>query len=244
MVASPAFASCPCHEQLQLTATALNQKEARAPPASKSTRTMRRTVRCSAKLLLQAGRKPIGSAPAPAAFVEEHRSTLTPGAVNQLAWDKLMTGKDIAGMGNAKDREATANRLEEIRVQLGLSNQEVAMMATDKKALGKAMAGMDQWGAFVEKSVQQLTGTPDGKVKGTMDLTIDAAKKLSPTDIQAVNNMLLEGKTQFGSGPAAAYAQLLNTWRAEYIRLLSGPTSNGMLHTAAEEKADDMIRKG
>lgn len=160
---------------------------------------------------------------------------LSDDALNINAYARMFTGKEMSGMGNATATEKikVANREAEIAKSLGLSPTEVALLPTDTKAKAKAISGLTIWGAFMEKSQIQL--------EGTIDLAISTAGKLSRSDIQAVNKAMLSGQTEFGSGPPAAYAQQMQTWRAEYARMLSGPTSNGMLHVDAEKKADELI---
>jgi hypothetical protein len=166
---------------------------------------------------------------------EEKQTKLSDDALNQAAYEKLFTGKEMSGMGNASadERIKARNREAEIIHSLGLTPSEAALLPTDTKAKGKALTGLTNWGAFVEKSQKQLDGS--------IDLAISTSAKLSRTDIQTLNKAILAGEKEFGSGPAAAYAKQINTWRTEYARLMSGPTSNGMLHVDAEKKADELI---
>jgi hypothetical protein len=160
---------------------------------------------------------------------------LSTDAVNQAAMEKLMTGKEISGMGNASlaVKEKVRNAEAELIKKMGLTAAEAAMLPTNNKVKQKALGNMENWGAAVSKSVDQLDKT--------FDMAINLSKKLPLSDIQRINKMVIAGETEFGSGDAAAYGLAIQTVKSEYARMMSGPTSNAMTPVEAGRKADELI---
>jgi len=154
------------------------------------------------------------------------------------AWSKLLLGTDPKGMGtaSAQQRAQVANEAARIGKALGMTDQEMAMLPFDAKVKQKAIGNLVQWGSFVGKSQEQL--------EKSMDLAIDYAKQMKPEQLQIVNKALLAGKKEFNDPIANAYSLQIQTVRTEYGRLMSGPTSNGMLPVEAMKKGDDLISRG
>ena len=162
-------------------------------------------------------------------------SLLAPEAISLAVWDHALNVKEMSGMGtmSVKQRADIRNREAQVQEQLGLTPQEWVNLKTNNKARSKALDGMVKWGSFVDKSVGQLVGTIDKAILYSQDLPLG--------DIQRINALVIAGATEFGSGEAAKYGQMMQSWRTEYARLMSGPTSNAMLPENAQEKADKLI---
>ena len=162
-------------------------------------------------------------------------SQLDESAVKVAAWEKLLYGTDIKGMGNssAQQRAQVGNERARIGRELGLTDTEMAMMPQDNKVKMKAVDKLTTWGSFVDKAADQIVPS--------IDLAIDYAKKLGPTQLQTLNKLIIAGKTEFNSPDANAYAVAVNTVRREYGRLMSGPTSNAMLPVEAMKHADQLV---
>ena len=158
-----------------------------------------------------------------------------PAEITNMAMDLLMFGKEPRGFGTAgnKVRETVHNARARIAAQLGLTPEEIAMLPQDNKVKMKAVDKLTTWGAFVDKSSEQLVKS--------LDLAVNYAEKVGPTKMRALNKAILAGQKEFNDPIANAYAVQINTVRTEYSRLMSGPTSNAMLPVEAMKKGDELI---
>lgn len=165
-------------------------------------------------------------------------AALTPDALKIAGWEKLLFGTDPKGMGNASSQQRAQVYEERARIgkELGLSEQEMAMMPYDAKVKQKAIGNMINWGAGVGKAQEQL--------EKSIDLAMGYVDKLGPGRVQALNKAILSGEKQFNDPDANAYALAVNTVRTEYGRLMTGPTSNAMLPVEAIKKGDQLISNG
>jgi len=168
---------------------------------------------------------------------EADKSFMTPGAMEDAAWNKLLYGQEVKGLANAsgKIRERVASLADSIGRQLGLTPQEMVSLPRNNQAKQKALSNMINWGAGVEKAQQQLQSTFAAAVKAFERLSI------KPGQIQSLNKAILNGQREFNDPDANAYAFWMNTVRTEYARMMSGPTSNAMLPVEAARRADDSI---
>lgn len=159
-------------------------------------------------------------------------------AMEVSAWKHLLLGKEPPGMGNASaaQRQAVREKSSQLGKALGLSAQEQAMLPTDNGMKVKAADSLTKWGAFVDKSAENI--------RLDLNNVIELAKKMDPGSIQAINKMILAGEKQFQNGDAQAYALAVNKLNTEYIRLQQGPLSNAMLHVDAQHKADALLSEG
>jgi len=137
------------------------------------------------------------------------------------------------GKASADQRAQVVNAAAELGGKLGLSSQEQAMLPFDNKIKGKAIDKMTTWGAFVDKSSDQLNQS--------IDLATKYAEKIGPEKMQVINKAILAGKKEFNDPIVNAYAVQVNTVRLEYGRLMTGPTSNAMLPVEALKKSDSLI---
>lgn len=168
----------------------------------------------------------------------QETTKLTKEAIGTMAFESLLFGKNPPGMGNAaaSQRAEVANERSRIGRALGLNDIEIATLPQNNKVKMKAVDKLTTWGAFVDKSADQLNRT--------IDVAIDYARKIGPAKLQSINKAIIAGEKEFNDPDANAYAIQVNTIKNEYGRLMAGPTSNAMLPVEALKKADDLIGGG
>jgi hypothetical protein len=160
---------------------------------------------------------------------------LSPGAIKIAAYEQLFFGKQIRGLGlmGQQQRALIQNERSDLATKLGLSQDEAAMLPSNNTVKMKAVDKLTTWGAFVDKGSTQLDKT--------IDIAIGYAEQLGPDKMRIVNKAILAGKKEFNDPIANAYALQVNTVRTEYMRLMTGPTSNAMLPVEAIKKGDELI---
>jgi len=169
---------------------------------------------------------------------KQEQFAFEPGALKIAAWEKLLFGTDPRGYGNATQlqRKQVNDERSRIATELGLSPIEAAMLPQDNRVKMKAVDALTKWGATVARS--------GDKLERDFAVAIDYAKKLSPGKVQFINRAVIAGRKEFNDPDANAYASALNSVRAEYARLMSGPTSNAMLPVEAMKTGNELISKG
>ena len=160
------------------------------------------------------------------------------GSTDVSAWKYLLLGKEPPGMGNksADQRQMVRDQAARLGKELGLTAQEQALLPTDNAMKVKAADALTKWGAFVDKSSENI--------KRDLDLVVESARKVDPGSIQAINKAILAGEKEFQDPAAISYALAVNKLNTEYIRLQQGPLSNAMLHVDAAHKADALLSVG
>lgn len=163
--------------------------------------------------------------PDPDSPITKGKETLSSQALDAAAIRYATTGQIAAGMGGAQMRTAVMNRSAELMSAAGLSPEEVAVLPAEKKADASALVRDTAWIDGVERGQTIL--------KGMFPIAEEYMKKLSLTEIQRVNSLIVGGAQEFGSADANNYANAMTTIALEYGRVMAGPQSAAMLPVEA-----------
>lgn len=121
----------------------------------------------------------------------------------------------------AAENTAIMNRATELARETGLSVEEMAALAPEKKADASALLKDVAWADGIKRA--------QGTMEGMFPVAKEYLDKLDLTSIRSFNDMLLAAKTEFGDADANNFQNAMTTIATEYGRLQAGPMSAAML---------------
>jgi hypothetical protein len=163
---------------------------------------------------------------------------LTPSAVENAAWNVILTGHAPA-IGRGKEgiaqRTAIYNRMAEIAKDAGVSPAELATTAGRNKALQTSLANLQKQTDMMQKSEKGF--------QNNMQLALELSNKVDRTGAPLLNKWLLGGRAALGDPDVAALDAAITTAATDYARIMSGQTGAGGTPISTAEEARNLIRK-
>jgi hypothetical protein len=153
---------------------------------------------------------------------------------DSLAWQYYFTGKAPPfGMGNSPIRSAFLKGLEDVRSQMGLTQEQFAATMGTQHAATHALNALGSKIAVLEPAEKTALKN--------FDYAVDLAKKIDPSQFPIINKALLAGDIQSGDPTAAAYKLAMYTALREYTRVSSGNTGAAGLTDSQIKEADSLF---
>lgn len=163
---------------------------------------------------------------------------LSPGAVENAAWNVILTGHTPA-IGRGKEgiaqRTAIYNRMDEIAKAAHVSPAELATTAGRNKALQTSLANLQKQTDMMQKSEKGF--------QNNMELALELSNKVDRTGAPVINKWLLGGRAALGDPDVAALDAAITTAATDYARIMSGQTGAGGTPISTAEEARSLIRK-
>lgn len=149
-----------------------------------------------------------------------------------LAWQFFYTGKTPSfGMGNSPIRTAFLSSLEDIRKQLGMSEQEFGATVGTQHAQTHALNSLAQKSTQIEAA--------ENTAMKNMQVAFNLSKKMDLGKIPLLNQAVLAGDVHTGDADAVAYKTALWTAAREYAKVSSGSIgAAGLTDSQIKEAAE------
>lgn len=164
--------------------------------------------------------------------------SLTPGAIENAAWNTILTGH-APSIGRGKEgiaqRTAIYNRMAEIAKGAHVTPAELATTAGRNKALQTSLANLQKQTDMMQKAEKGF--------QNNMELALELSNKVDRTGAPIINKWLLGGRAALGDPDVAALDAAITTAATDYARIMSGQTGAGGTPISTAEEARNLIRK-
>lgn len=164
--------------------------------------------------------------------------SLTPGAIENAAWNTILTGH-APSIGRGKEgiaqRTAIYNRMAEIAKGAHVTPAELATTAGRNKALQTSLANLQKQTDMMQKAEKGF--------QNNMELALELSNKVDRTGAPIINKWLLGGRAALGDPDVAALDAAITTAATDYARIMSGQTGAGGTPISTAEEARKLIRK-
>lgn len=162
---------------------------------------------------------------------------LTPDAVDNMAWDQILTGtRPQYSRGKSGDaiRNQVNNRIAQVSKEAGVGPQELATVSGRNKAIQGSLA-------YTQKQADALERQEETFDKN-FDTMLALGDKVGRTGIPAFNKMLLNAKSNIGGDPdTAAFLTARNLVAQEYAKIASAATGAAGTTDSSREHALEAI---
>lgn len=166
------------------------------------------------------------------------RFALTPEAIDNAAWNTILTGK-TPSIGRGKEgiaqRTAIYNRMGEIASQAGVSPAELSTTAGRNKALQASLTNLQKISDVMEKS--------EIGFQNNTQTALELSSKIDRSGSPVVNKWVLGGRRAMGDPDVEALDAAITTMAVDYARIMSGATGAGGTPISTAEEAKSLIRK-
>ncbi|HEX7129135.1 MAG TPA: hypothetical protein VF217_03585 [Rhodanobacteraceae bacterium] len=172
----------------------------------------------------------------PADIANNADFSLSPDAINNMAWDAILTGQ-MPSTGRNKEaiaqRTAIFNKVADIAKEAGVSPQELATQKGKYKALQASMANLQKQTDVMEKS--------ENTFLNNAGIMLSLSDKATRSGLPIFNKAILAAKVKTGDKDAAAFAAARNIVAQEYAKIASSATGAAGTTDTAQHHALELI---
>jgi len=161
---------------------------------------------------------------------------MSPDAITDAAWDKILNGKDVPGMGKAavQQRAAIRNQVAEIAKDAGVSPQDLVTTQGRNKALQASLTNLQKQGDVMAKNEETFNNNAQ--------VMLNLSDQVGRSGIPAFNNLILNAKNNIQGDPTtASFLASRNLVAQEYAKIASGATGAAGSTEGAQEHALSLI---
>jgi len=164
---------------------------------------------------------------------------LTPGAVDNLAWDFIEHGHTaLSGLGRSKEslavRAKVMNKVAGIANQAGISPADLSTQQGRVKAMQSSLQNLQKQSDMIERNSETF--------RKNLDLMQSIAARINQNGPSAWNQFVLHLKNKYTADPqVAAYMAAAKTAAQEYAKIAAGSTGSAGSTDASMQHAYDVL---